>query len=265
MNSYYIWFIVVFVVLIILKIKSNDIKGTRGEKLTENRINLSKLFGKDGEVLRNIYVPKGNGETSEIDVLFVTKKGIFVIESKNYSGYIFGSEENQKWTVTLYAGKGFLGRNKIEKHQFYNPIKQNKTHIKYLDQYLGNNYRYHSVIAFSERCEFKDISTYSNGVYVCHRNDINFVINKVWKDYPDTLSDDDINYIKNKLSKNIVDKETKEKHVKQIKKKFASTDVCPVCGGKLVLRTAKQGRNAGNQFYGCSNYPKCKYTKKAGV
>lgn len=37
--------------------------------------------------------------------------------------------------------------------------------------------------------------------------------------------------------------------------------ICPKCGGELVLRTAKKGANAGTQFYGCSNYPNCKYTK----
>lgn len=37
--------------------------------------------------------------------------------------------------------------------------------------------------------------------------------------------------------------------------------ICPKCGGKLVLRTAKKGANAGSQFYGCSNYPNCWYTK----
>ena len=35
--------------------------------------------------------------------------------------------------------------------------------------------------------------------------------------------------------------------------------ICPKCGSKLVLRTAKTGQHAGNQFYGCSGYPKCKY------
>lgn len=34
---------------------------------------------------------------------------------------------------------------------------------------------------------------------------------------------------------------------------------CPRCGNELVLRTAKKGNNAGNQFYGCSNFPKCRY------
>ena len=37
--------------------------------------------------------------------------------------------------------------------------------------------------------------------------------------------------------------------------------VCPRCGGQLVLRTAKKGDNAGNQFYGCSSFPKCRYIR----
>ena len=38
--------------------------------------------------------------------------------------------------------------------------------------------------------------------------------------------------------------------------------VCPRCGKELVLRTAKKGDNAGNQFYGCSGFPKCRYIRK---
>lgn len=36
---------------------------------------------------------------------------------------------------------------------------------------------------------------------------------------------------------------------------------CPRCGSELVLRTAKKGANTGSQFYGCSSFPKCRYTK----
>lgn len=32
---------------------------------------------------------------------------------------------------------------------------------------------------------------------------------------------------------------------------------CPKCGSLMVRRTAKRGANAGNQFWGCSTYPKC--------
>ena len=40
-------------------------------------------------------------------------------------------------------------------------------------------------------------------------------------------------------------------------KKDYDNNTCPKCGGKLVERTSKYGK-----FYGCSNYPKCKYIKK---
>lgn len=38
-------------------------------------------------------------------------------------------------------------------------------------------------------------------------------------------------------------------------------NVCPQCGAKMVLRTAKKGQNAGEKFWGCSAYPKCRTTK----
>jgi restriction system protein len=39
---------------------------------------------------------------------------------------------------------------------------------------------------------------------------------------------------------------------------------CPRCGASMVLRTARQGANAGGQFWGCSTYPKCRGTAYAG-
>lgn len=96
------------------------VNGKIGEAYTARELKLLNLLGRKGKVLRNVYIPKDNNETSEIDVLFITQKGIFVIESKNYSGWIFGSENQYKWTMML--------PNK-EKHSFYNPIKQNQTHI----------------------------------------------------------------------------------------------------------------------------------------
>ena len=65
------------------------------------------------------------------------------------------------------------------------------------------------------------------------------------------------------LSKNITDKDSKKAHVKDIKENIKIKEekennmICPKCGGKLVKRSGKYG-----EFIGCSNYPKCKYTKK---
>ena len=87
--------------------------GKRGEKLTERELKLVKLFGRKGKTLRNVYIPKDNGETSEIDVIYITQKGIFVFESKNYSGWIFGDEKGQYWTAML---------PNRQKNRFYNPV-----------------------------------------------------------------------------------------------------------------------------------------------
>ena len=54
-------------------------KGKLGEFYTEMELNLVRLFGRKGKVLRNVYLPKDKEETSEVDVVFITQKGIFVI------------------------------------------------------------------------------------------------------------------------------------------------------------------------------------------
>ena len=93
----------------------NGYLGKYGEDLTERQLNIVKLFGRSGVTLRNVYLPADKGETSEIDLLYITQKGIFVLESKNYSGWIFGSESQYQWTSSLPNG---------EKFHFYNPINQ---------------------------------------------------------------------------------------------------------------------------------------------
>jgi restriction system protein len=43
--------------------------------------------------------------------------------------------------------------------------------------------------------------------------------------------------------------------------KPAEDNICPKCGSKLVLRTAQKGPNPGQKFWGCSNFPKCRFVK----
>ena len=38
---------------------------------------------------------------------------------------------------------------------------------------------------------------------------------------------------------------------------------CPNCAGTMILRTARKGANAGENFWGCNSFPKCKGTRKA--
>lgn len=88
--------------------------GAWGEREIVNKLKLINPFGKNGKILRNIYIPKEDGSTAEIDVVYITTKGLFVIENKNFSGYIFGNENNRNWTATLYAGKTWYGAKKVE-------------------------------------------------------------------------------------------------------------------------------------------------------
>lgn len=215
-----------------------------------------------GHVLHNVYIPRKDGSTSEADVILVSTKGIFVFECKNYAGWIFGSDQNKTWTVTLYAGKDWLGFKHTEKHQFYNPVWQNRTHINALHNLLEVPAPYYSVIVFSNRGELKDVNCNSNDVLILQTNQLKRYLSVVRTTYPDVLSVTEVDSITNKLSQYASsDEEAKQAHLNSLRERYSSTETCPWCGGKLVMRTAKKGQNAGRQFYGCSNYPKCKYTK----
>lgn len=245
-----------------------DWKGRYGEKLTERELNLVKLFGRKGQVLRNIYVPKSNGETSEIDVVFITQKGIFVIESKNYSGWIFGDEKSAYWTAML--------PNK-SKNKFYNPIKQNQSHIKWLGEFLGSDIPLFSIVVFSERCELKKVTVQNPDIYVIKRDSLYAAVRKIWDNSIDKLDENEISSVYKKLEVlTHMDQAVKTTHIENINAKYKKKEnengskkqdvvkqeislTCPRCGAKLVLRTAKKGNNAGKNFYGCSNYPNCRY------
>jgi hypothetical protein len=118
--------------------------GQIGEYLIDYVIN-KKIKGYY-KTLRNVYLNNDN-ETTEIDEIILHEKGIFIIESKNYSGWIFGNEKDKTWTQCL------RGNNK---NKFYNPILQNNKHIKeFLKIIPVNKKAIKSIIVFADRCTFK--------------------------------------------------------------------------------------------------------------
>ncbi len=106
-------------------IKTYFSKGNYGEFVLYRKV--IRIFGTES-VLTNIYLESRNTEMTEIDVLAVSRKGIYVFEMKNYSGFIYGSGKDQYWTQVL---------NKWVKNKFYNPLKQNYAHTKAIESYLG--------------------------------------------------------------------------------------------------------------------------------
>lgn len=152
-------------------------KGLLGEYAIYKKL---QYLEKDGvKFLFNVYVPKENGETTEIDVLMICLKGIYVMESKNYSGWIFGNETQKSWTQTLPRGRG-----RSLKTKFLNPIIQNKGHIKHLKNIVGSDVDIKSIIVFSERCTFKDLALKSEEIKVINRHELIYTVEDMLKRVP---------------------------------------------------------------------------------
>ncbi len=97
-------------------------------------------------ILNNVYLPIEDDATTQIDHVVVSRYGIFVVESKNYSGWIFGDKDSPKWTQTVFR----------KKSTFQNPIRQNYRHLCVISENLGIPKMYlKSVVVFTGDCEFK--------------------------------------------------------------------------------------------------------------
>ena len=183
--------------------------GRKGEYLTYRY--LERLDGQH-KLLTNVYLPKGDGTTTEIDLIMISETGIYVFESKNYSGWIFGDENTKFWTQSLKGGK---------KYRFYNPIWQNKKHISHLKNHLGlGSEVFRSYIIFSERCELKKMSVRSPEVKVMNRNVLTREINQDLTSLATRLTIFEINQIYNELSRYaLADAQTKQAHIDAIKRR----------------------------------------------
>jgi len=101
-------------------------------------------------LMRNLYIPTKKGYT-EIDTLLLHQSGIYVLESKNIAGEIYGTLEMERWKQHM---------NSHTEHTFHNPIKQNIGHILALLHHLKirrENAHFVSVIVFSDRCVLKQV------------------------------------------------------------------------------------------------------------
>ncbi|MEM3484408.1 MAG: NERD domain-containing protein [Candidatus Methanomethyliaceae archaeon] len=90
-------------------------------------------------MIKNLIVPYGD-ETTEVDIVLISKYGIFVIEVKTFSGRIYGEPGDLYWTQVV-------GR---KRNIFLNPVLQNRKHIQALAAYLGfDESWFHSIVFFA--------------------------------------------------------------------------------------------------------------------
>lgn len=237
-----ILFIFFVSVSIIFKILQPKIKGYLGEKSVS--VILSFLPSDKYKIINDILI-ESNGKTTQIDHLVISIYGIFVIETKNYKGWITGSDNSEYWTKNVFGNK----------YKFYNPIKQNKAHILVLNKQLGMKHNdFIPIVVFSNGADLK-VNTVHNVIYTSQ-------LNRLIKEYTDIkFSETDIQKLCDKISLlNIVSPKDRKQHVLEVQNTIATKQhliqqgICPRCGQGLILRNGKYG-----SFYGCSSYPKCKF------
>lgn len=238
------YIIILLVLSVLSKILYPKFRGFMGEFWVKQEL---KKLPNDKYMIINDVMLRKNNSTHQIDHLIISQFGIFVIEMKNYYGLILGNDYKDKWIQ--YLGK--------KKSYFLNPIYQNYGHVKTLEELLNLDNKYFiPMVCFSNQAKLK-IETKNNVV------SLDDLISKI-KNYQKIILEFDIEVIYNKIMElNITEKSERKKHVKNIKYKIKEdkekTDnmICPKCGSNLVSKKGKYG-----PFIGCSNYPKCKFTKR---
>lgn len=226
-------------------LKSSWFKGVAGEFI----VNLSAKLFLDTEkyhLVKNVTLPTEDGST-QIDHVIVSKYGVFVVETKNIKGWIFGNPNQKTWTQQIYK----------HKNKFQNPLHQNYKHTKVLEGLLGlNENQVFSVVVFVGDSTFKtempENVTYGKGY-------IRFIKSKVQP----VLTESEVKQITSKIEVGRLTPSFKTnrehvKHVKTIVAEKESRQNCPKCGSEMVIREVKKGQNAGNKFWGCSKFPKCR-------
>ena len=138
-----LWYLIPLL-LIIAFFKSRYFKGRLGEAIVNSSIN-RKLDKTQYHLIKDATLPTDNG-TTQVDHIIVSKFGIFVIETKNMKGWIFGKEHQKMWTQTIYKHKS----------KFQNPLHQNLKHTKTLETLLDlSSDKFHSVIIFTGEATLK--------------------------------------------------------------------------------------------------------------
>lgn len=217
-------------------------KGKLGEFLV--KITVGKTIPGERYLINNITISTEDGKSSQIDHVLINKNGIFVIETKNYSGRIYGSERGQEWTQVLNYGR--------RKYKHYNPLRQNATHIYRLKQLTGTTLPINSAVVLvnntTKYIEAEHVYTLSTlKKAISSTGSVKLTVAEMEEFYQKLLALKEGNQV------------SERHHLKNIATTINNVEngICPRCGGKLVEKRGKYGK-----FTGCENYPKCKFIKR---
>lgn len=136
----------ILIIALILSIFPSQSKGFIGEAYFYYLA--KKYLSDDYVVMSNLTFKVGENDTTQIDHIIVSRFGVFVVEVKNFKGWIFGSINQKKWTQQIYRNK----------YRFQNPAHQNIKHIRAVENILNEAIHdkiYSLVVFISNTCEIK--------------------------------------------------------------------------------------------------------------
>lgn len=218
------------------------LKGWVGEKFTQFGMWM-KLDKKTYMRFHNLIIQTANG-TTQIDHILLSKYGIFVIETKNYTGWIYGGEKQKTWTQNLFG----------KKSHFQNPLNQNYRHTKALSECLQVDHsKIHPIVFFIGDAELKNsfppnVITQGLSSYIKKFKNVIF-------------SESELSSFLHILEQIKTNQISSYQHLQNLRDRYADDSKCPKCGSTLIEKTVKNGPRAGTKFLGCSSYPKCKFNK----
>ena len=133
----------------------------RGEARVSRSV-LAHFNTPDYHLLNHVTLSLENG-TTEVDHILVSRFGVFVIETKDYKGWIFANPTQANWTQVLFRAK----------FKFQNPIFQNLRHVRAVHQLLDflPQEAIRSIVVFVGEAEFKTdvpVGVYSLDSFVDH-------------------------------------------------------------------------------------------------
>ncbi|WP_151811068.1 nuclease-related domain-containing protein [Acinetobacter bereziniae] len=204
------WVVLVLIVITLIKLFKPFLKGKLGEFAVSAHVKLY-LDKQNYSLLNDCTLLDEQNQTTQIDHILLSPFGIFVIETKNYKGWIFGTERQKNWTQKIYK----------KSYKFQNPLHQNYKHQKVLEYVLADIVdadQIHSVIVFMPDCEFK--TTMPSNVFR----------GAGWIDYvkqfkQTTIPPMKLKRIQYRLEKEVLEKswQTNRQHVQNLKDKFTES------------------------------------------
>lgn len=231
------------VILVIWLLKPSPSKGERGETLIKSF--LLDLPTDQYKTFHNVILATPDGST-QIDHVIISIYGVFVIETKNMTGWIFGAKDQSRWTQIIFQ----------EKFRFQNPLRQNYKHTLSLAKALNIPHDHaFSVVAFVGDCTFKTPMPPN----VTHGYDC---VRYIKQHTQEVFSLVDVHLLVDLLEQKQLPptEETERQHIEHVQNIAVNKTVCTRCGKPMVERVAKKGANTGQTFLGCSGYPECKNT-----